>query len=621
MPNESPPHQEISSREWMLIASILLLGGVLRLLFVGAFHVEHFDEGVYASNRWFSAEEGARFPDRHLYGPPLWPAVLEYSQLLFGPTSLGVMLPGILCGTLAIGFLWRLLRAWVGREEALLVAGILAVSGFHILFSRTALTDVPVTMLMLCGIGLGWSSLSRSSWPMAVSAGLFTGLAWSVKYNGWFPLAVTGAGFAAANLFHVKQSGILFRQWGCWLLMAAVAGVVWLPAWRDLQSPGRGGYAAVATNHAGYLTGWENWLEQFRIQFENLSWFDDRYIILGLLGLLALFIVVDLLRIRGPSPPPDDRSPRLAGALPVVVIVALIMFSWVLGQGISLPRIWLAFALFGLGVRLTDLIRAPGRGESVTPGALAGWMALAWVSSLLLTTPMYRPYPRLALPLYFALIAGTAFGLRELKRCFRSGQQDATEGEAISGPVSRGTKVGLVSWGLASLIISHVLVQGGVSPSLAGSPWQSRLSMETASHQIVEECNTRAASRLSSSVAYVVYVYGEPALYYHLCRLAPQNVVIVPVANLGFRNDPPAREPVPIFLVSGPHSARDPKYLQEREQAGERLISIAQIEVQTSDLLLLDIHSPGEIVQLQNDFSAATIELSEMQPVSPARQP
>lgn len=197
----------VTRREFWWVVGLLVLAVVLRLAMPGSFHVEHYDEGVYASNRWFTPEEGARFPDRHLYAPPLWPAILEMSQLVLGTSIMGVMLPGIFCGVVTVWLMWRLVREWVGVEVALVTAGLLAVNGYHIMFSRTALTDVPVTMFILWGIAAGWHAVSSERIGVAVWAGLLTGLAWSIKYNGWYPLAVTGAGLAAANLFHAKQSG------------------------------------------------------------------------------------------------------------------------------------------------------------------------------------------------------------------------------------------------------------------------------------------------------------------------------------------------------------------------------------------------------------------------------
>ena len=43
--------------------------------------VEHFDEGVYASNIWFGPEAGYQYPMRRLYAPPLLPSLIEWSLI------------------------------------------------------------------------------------------------------------------------------------------------------------------------------------------------------------------------------------------------------------------------------------------------------------------------------------------------------------------------------------------------------------------------------------------------------------------------------------------------------------------------------------------------------------
>ena len=114
--------------EWPLLAALVILGAGLRCWSLSAAHVEHFDEGVYASNLCFTEEEGARYPLRHLYAPPLWPAVLETSQLWGGRDAIGVLLPGVFCGTLAILLVWRLARDWAGPLPGIIAAALAAAA-------------------------------------------------------------------------------------------------------------------------------------------------------------------------------------------------------------------------------------------------------------------------------------------------------------------------------------------------------------------------------------------------------------------------------------------------------------------------------------------------------------
>ena len=333
--------------------------------------------------------------------------------------------------------------------------------------------------------------------------------------------------------------------------MFIVAVVVWLPSWFDLQDPSRGGYAAVAANHSGYLDGWSHWLPNFRRQFENLTWWD--------------FI--------------GSRVDYL-----------------------SLPLICLILSLYGLGIRVIGLIRSASRGEIISEQTLSGWVAVAWVSSLLLVTPLYRPYPRLALPLFMSLLIGAAFGIESITREIRTLR-------SADSPGSSSRSVSL-AWGVVSVTLSFVLVGRPTIPGEGGAVWDKhRASAEEVATQILENCREVTGDRSSASVACVIYVYSEPAIYYQLCRYAPANVLVAPVANLGFVAQPPAREPVPIFLVTGPHAARNPEYQNQILKVEGRLTILSSIQTEVSDLVSLNLHSPSEFENWSGSFPKENYEL------------
>ena len=74
--------------EGTLLGFIILLGLGLRALRPDAIAIEHFDEGVYASNLYCGhLDPPFAYPMRHLYAPPLFPALLEWAQILAGPPA------------------------------------------------------------------------------------------------------------------------------------------------------------------------------------------------------------------------------------------------------------------------------------------------------------------------------------------------------------------------------------------------------------------------------------------------------------------------------------------------------------------------------------------------------
>ena len=63
-------------RRWL--CAIVLLGLLLRWAGKSGLAVEHFDEGVYASNLYCGhLDPPYAYPMRHLYAPPLFPALLR----------------------------------------------------------------------------------------------------------------------------------------------------------------------------------------------------------------------------------------------------------------------------------------------------------------------------------------------------------------------------------------------------------------------------------------------------------------------------------------------------------------------------------------------------------------
>ncbi len=58
--------------------AVTLLGFVLRISTASNSAVEHFDEGVYASNLFMGPDTGYRFPNQHLYAPPLHSTMIEW---------------------------------------------------------------------------------------------------------------------------------------------------------------------------------------------------------------------------------------------------------------------------------------------------------------------------------------------------------------------------------------------------------------------------------------------------------------------------------------------------------------------------------------------------------------
>src|SRR5688500_4421965 len=89
----SPPQaQEIARREVILVAVVFAVGVIVRLLALSRSGIEHFDEGVYASNIYFGAPAYA-YPQQKFYAPPLLPALIEVGMIAGLPANVAAPLP------------------------------------------------------------------------------------------------------------------------------------------------------------------------------------------------------------------------------------------------------------------------------------------------------------------------------------------------------------------------------------------------------------------------------------------------------------------------------------------------------------------------------------------------
>ena len=252
----------------------------MRVAFPSRMAIEHFDEGVYASNIWFGAEADYHYPMQRLYAPPLLPSLIEWS-LIFDrmgePASHKInsfvpLVPSLFAGCLTLLVIWRMTREWFGPEAGLATLAIASLSDFHALYSRTALTEALMLLLFVAAVWMLQRAFSRGSYASLGLAGLLTGLCWWTKYNGWLPLAVGFGGLTIGFVVDARCRNQFVKLTFFWLGTVAIAFAVWSPYLRDLQS--MGGYGPISVNHSKYLVGFVGWTGSLSQQYANLCHFD-----------------------------------------------------------------------------------------------------------------------------------------------------------------------------------------------------------------------------------------------------------------------------------------------------------------------------------------------------------
>jgi dolichyl-phosphate-mannose-protein mannosyltransferase len=443
----------LGRRELVLLGVVLAVGAALRASALWHSAVEHFDEGVYASNLYFGPPDYA-YPLQRFYAPPLVPALIETGMICGLPANLAALLPSFFAGCGTTAALWWFGRSWFGPRAGIAVATLVALSPFAILFSAAALTDALLGLWLVLAVDAAARSLvvgtlrvplagdGTRSVPTtygdlrwAVGAGLFTGLAWWTKYNGWLPLAIEAATLPLLWLFVRPPRKQLTAWLGCFAVTALVAAAVWSPYFIELQS--HGGYAPIAENHAKYVVGLSGWFDSASRQAANFFVIDGGWTGAAIVAAVALAVMTP----AGQTEQGDARSLRQK---------------------------------FGV--------------------ALMG----AWWLGLLIATPCYWPYPRLLLPWLLAtwLAAAIVFDLLLRQRRER----------LISGLVSA-LAIAAALAGLGWLWASRSDATAGDRRALLSIAAKLRSDLDTVAPP---------PATATSPPTRALYVFGEPAMYFQL---------------------------------------------------------------------------------------------------------
>ena len=148
--------------------------GLLRLWNLGEPKAFVFDETYYAKEAWALLRYGYEqdYVDKadgqiisgntdvfsstasYVVHPPLGKWMIASGEQLFGFTPFGWRIAVAVLGTLSILVLARLVRRMTGSTVLGTIAGfLLAIDGLHLVMSRTALLDLPLSFFLLLAFG------------------------------------------------------------------------------------------------------------------------------------------------------------------------------------------------------------------------------------------------------------------------------------------------------------------------------------------------------------------------------------------------------------------------------------------------------------------------------------
>lgn len=223
----------------ILLAAATVVAGIVRLVFLGSIpYGVHPDEAQLGT-------DGRKILDGELWtvyttavlGQPSGHAYLTLpSFLLFGWTPFAMRLPLALVGLAAVPLLYLFVRTWHGRSLAFFAAALLAVSYWHLFYSRVAHWSISygtVLLAVLLCLSMGMKTRHRGWF---IGGGVLLGLG-MYTYN-IYPIAVAAVGVYVALLTWTRYRGGEWRWWrGSMLVFWGVGLLVATPMLLEIADP------------------------------------------------------------------------------------------------------------------------------------------------------------------------------------------------------------------------------------------------------------------------------------------------------------------------------------------------------------------------------------------------
>jgi hypothetical protein len=221
-------------------------------------------------------------------------------------------------------------------------------------------------------------------------------------------------------------------------------------------------------------------------------------------------------------------------------------------------------------------------------------MLTAWFVGLVVTIPLYMPYPRLVLPLLVASWLGVGSLVEALIGRIRSHADDLLAIERGTQPLLTCKRPAAVA--LARVRPVFILAMGAAivlatrqrSPLQRGvRGWESRTGLADLAPAILDDaCRNAGFDRETQLKNFVIYTYGEPALLFNL-RLSGAEFVN-PVKDIAFAGPNALVPQLPSFIVIGPQAWRTPGFGEQLVKALPRLERAGRYRYVPSDLVVLD---------------------------------
>ena len=277
-----PPTDRLAG--WVGALAVTALAGILRFWDLGQPKVFVFDETYYAKDAYALLQYGHEqdfvknadekilkgdldvFADSASYvvHPPLGKWVIATGEQLFGMNPFGWRVAVAVLGTLSVLLLARLVRRMTGSTVLGTIAGfLLAIDGLHLVMSRTALLDLPLSFFLLAAFGV--LVLDREHGRRRAAARLESfegsGLGPGLGFRPWRIAAGVLLGAALATkwnaIFFIAAFGLLTVWWDVSARRVAGARSPWLGSLSRDALPAF--VSIVPTAIVTYVVTWSGW--------------------------------------------------------------------------------------------------------------------------------------------------------------------------------------------------------------------------------------------------------------------------------------------------------------------------------------------------------------------------
>jgi dolichyl-phosphate-mannose--protein O-mannosyl transferase len=270
---------------WISALAVTALAAYLRFADLGRPHAFSFDETYYAKDAYALLKRGYEmdfvpkadkqllngrldvFADAPAYvvHPPLGKWIIALGEQAFGMDPFGWRVAVATLGTLSVLVLARAVRRLTRSTLIGAIAGLLlAIDGLHIVMSRTALLDLPLSFFLLVAFSALLIDRDQARRRAALRLDDFPGTATGPQLGlrPWRIVAGLALGAALAckwnAVWFIAAFGLLTVLWDVGLRRTAGARSPWWGALRRDAVPAFLSMIPVAL--AAYLTSWWGWL-------------------------------------------------------------------------------------------------------------------------------------------------------------------------------------------------------------------------------------------------------------------------------------------------------------------------------------------------------------------------